>query len=392
MRKKVRTYANPGSEAARAPASPTRCAVSSTTRSRPASSASSSRARLSAARAASADAAARQLRMDVAVGENARRCDRDVRDARDPPVELAEPRVALEIDPLPLLPQLRLGPVGVAADRLVAGLHEREHLVEVGRGSGRHDHAAHRRSVCAPHGWVRAPVLLTDGRPHLLPADWPRRGARSGPRGSRRRRDVRDRAAVLGRRSTPRRSPRGGSSPSATATSSAGPPSRRRRAGPATRAWSRTASTSPRRARARRRPALLTRSSPTLPRARASGRSRRASSRERRQPRAARAAGFRIVGRRERIAQLDGVWRDTLFLELRLPDSWRRPADASVRVVPAAEDEAGVVPAEAERVRDADLDLLVRAPRSGCSRGRTRVGRRLVDRRRQDAALRARGS
>jgi L-amino acid N-acyltransferase YncA len=30
-------------------------------------------------------------------------------------------------------------------------------------------------------------------------------------------------------------------------------------------------------------------------------------------------AGFRVVGPRERIAQLDGVWRDTLFLELRLP-------------------------------------------------------------------------
>jgi phosphinothricin acetyltransferase len=30
--------------------------------------------------------------------------------------------------------------------------------------------------------------------------------------------------------------------------------------------------------------------------------------------------GFRIVGRRERIAKLGGVWRDTLFLELRLPD------------------------------------------------------------------------
>ena len=30
-------------------------------------------------------------------------------------------------------------------------------------------------------------------------------------------------------------------------------------------------------------------------------------------------AGFRIVGRRERLAKLDGVWRDTLFLELRLP-------------------------------------------------------------------------
>ena len=29
--------------------------------------------------------------------------------------------------------------------------------------------------------------------------------------------------------------------------------------------------------------------------------------------------GFRVVGRRERIAQLDGVWLDTLLLELRLP-------------------------------------------------------------------------
>ena len=31
------------------------------------------------------------------------------------------------------------------------------------------------------------------------------------------------------------------------------------------------------------------------------------------------AAGYRVVGRRERIAQLDGIWRDTLLLELRLP-------------------------------------------------------------------------
>jgi len=29
-------------------------------------------------------------------------------------------------------------------------------------------------------------------------------------------------------------------------------------------------------------------------------------------------AGFRVVGRRERIAELHGVWRDTLLLELRL--------------------------------------------------------------------------
>jgi phosphinothricin acetyltransferase len=31
------------------------------------------------------------------------------------------------------------------------------------------------------------------------------------------------------------------------------------------------------------------------------------------------AAGFRLVGRRERIARLAGEWRDTLLLELRLP-------------------------------------------------------------------------
>jgi phosphinothricin acetyltransferase len=31
------------------------------------------------------------------------------------------------------------------------------------------------------------------------------------------------------------------------------------------------------------------------------------------------AAGFRLVGRRERIGRLGGEWRDTLLLELRLP-------------------------------------------------------------------------
>jgi L-amino acid N-acyltransferase YncA len=31
------------------------------------------------------------------------------------------------------------------------------------------------------------------------------------------------------------------------------------------------------------------------------------------------AVGFRVVGRRERIAQLDGVWRDTILLERRRP-------------------------------------------------------------------------
>ena len=51
-----------------------------------------------------------------------------------------------------------------------------------------------------------------------------------------------------------------------------------------------------------------------------SGRSRRRSS-----PRTSRASalheavGFRVVGRRERIAQRDGVWHDTVLLEFRLP-------------------------------------------------------------------------
>lgn len=31
--------------------------------------------------------------------------------------------------------------------------------------------------------------------------------------------------------------------------------------------------------------------------------------------------GFRVVGRRERIAQLQGVWRDTILLERRSPSA-----------------------------------------------------------------------
>ena len=34
-----------------------------------------------------------------------------------------------------------------------------------------------------------------------------------------------------------------------------------------------------------------------------------------------RALGFRVVGRRERIAQRDGVWRDTILLERRSPST-----------------------------------------------------------------------
>lgn len=38
------------------------------------------------------------------------------------------------------------------------------------------------------------------------------------------------------------------------------------------------------------------------------------------------AAGFRVVGRRERIAQLAGMWRDTILLEWRSPASGSSPA------------------------------------------------------------------
>ena len=50
-----------------------------------------------------------------------------------------------------------------------------------------------------------------------------------------------------------------------------------------------------------------------------SGRSRQACSRRTRASVALHESlGFRLVGRFERIAQLDGVWRDTVLLELRL--------------------------------------------------------------------------
>lgn len=41
------------------------------------------------------------------------------------------------------------------------------------------------------------------------------------------------------------------------------------------------------------------------------------------------AAGFRTVGIRERIARLDGVWRDTVFMERRRPEEERRDGDGA---------------------------------------------------------------
>jgi len=43
--------------------------------------------------------------------------------------------------------------------------------------------------------------------------------------------------------------------------------------------------------------------------------------------------GFRIVGRRERIAQLHGIWRDTILMERRSPNQW---SSATASPVPRA--------------------------------------------------------
>ncbi len=78
-----------------------------------------------------------------------------MRDARDPPVELDEPRVAVEVEPVPLLAELVRGPVGVAVDGDVRGAEKRERLVEPRRvwGARRACRAAYERAAA---GVVRA--------------------------------------------------------------------------------------------------------------------------------------------------------------------------------------------------------------------------------------------
>ena len=195
----------------------------------------------------------------------------------------------------------------------------------------RRRHARHGRhgrdDVSSPSG------LRTEGRPPGRPscfhgrddrADARRRLARG--RGDLRRRDsdpnghVRDGRARMGRvrwEDAARARARGANR---RRRSPAGRRSRRCRRGRPTRAWPRTACTSqPSGAGRASAGRCSTRSSPAPTRP-GSGRSRRRSSR--RTPRAScctRRCGFRVVGRRERIGQLDGVWRDTLFLERRAP-------------------------------------------------------------------------
>src|SRR6185503_10327325 len=120
-----------------------------------------------------ADPTTRHLRMHVRVADEARALAvEELRDARQPPVELDEPRVAVEVDPLPVLAQVALGPVRIAPDRLVGCLQERERLGQaVGRGA-RHDHAPQPRSTrpaerCGPPYSGRMVVRT------LAPVDWP---------------------------------------------------------------------------------------------------------------------------------------------------------------------------------------------------------------------------
>ncbi len=94
--------------------------------------------------------------MDVGVADEA--CApsvEELRDAGQPPVQLDEPRVAREVDPLPVLAQVALGPVGRAPDRLVRGLEQRERLAEAVRCRVAHDHAAHGRRWCRADGCGR---------------------------------------------------------------------------------------------------------------------------------------------------------------------------------------------------------------------------------------------
>ena len=63
------------------------------------------------------DATATQLGVDVAVpDETAARAVCEMRDAREPAVELDEPGVVREVELVPLVTELALGPVGVAVD------------------------------------------------------------------------------------------------------------------------------------------------------------------------------------------------------------------------------------------------------------------------------------
>ena len=53
----------------------------------------------------------------------------EVRDARQPAVDADEPRVLLQVEPVPPLPELALGPVGVAIDGDVGRPQRRQGLV-----------------------------------------------------------------------------------------------------------------------------------------------------------------------------------------------------------------------------------------------------------------------
>ena len=83
------------------------------------------------------DAATGVGRVDVSVGDDPAVADlREMHHSGERVAVDCEPGVLLEVEALPLLPQLLLGPVGIAIDRVVAGLHERESRCEVFRPVG----------------------------------------------------------------------------------------------------------------------------------------------------------------------------------------------------------------------------------------------------------------
>ena len=167
----------------------------------------------------------------------------EVRDARQPAVDAYEPRVLLEVESVPVLTELALGPVGVAVDGDVGCLEQRQRLVEPLRCGAFDLHGADRRtaaragvrrSVLFPRAArpCRSPLRLAGDRPDL------RRGDRHP------RRDLRDRAPVLG--GVGRGAPPGAALRRARTTARcwAGSPSRPSHGAPCTEASSSTRSTS----------------------------------------------------------------------------------------------------------------------------------------------------
>ena len=241
-----------------------------------------------------------------------------VSDSREPAVELDEPRVPVEVEALPVLAQLARGPVGRPPDGGVRRLEQRERLGEALVGRSRDDHRAHprralRRAWCGrPYcSWMRVRPMATSDWPAVariyaaglaggvatFETDVPAWEAWDAAHLEHPRLVAEDEERVMGWVAVSRVSRRPAYRGVVEHSVYVDERARGRGVGrallealiaaaPAHGIW--TIQTS-----------IIDANGPSL--------------------RLHEAVGFRVVGRRERIARRDGVWRDTLLLELRLP-------------------------------------------------------------------------